>query len=453
MDKNPFAVNLAKLSLWLITLARDLPFTFIDHALKHGDSLVGLTLDQIERFDWGETGERDAQLDWVDRRAAAARVDREALRVLGDRDERRKLELLEEAEAEVHEARLVGDLCVAAFFDGGSARERKELLGRYRGLVGTAAAEEVVEGLRGGERPVPPLHWELEFPEVFGRERAGFDAVVGNPPFLGGTGVSRVLGRSYLHWLLNTHPDSHGNGDVAAHFFRRAFTTLRPGGAFGLIATNTISQGDTRTTGLRWICRNGGSIYAARRRALWPGLASVVVSVVHVRRGACAGSALLDSRHVPQITAFLFHGGGHEDPSRLTENFGLTSLGSKIYGQGFLFDDSNRNGVSSPTAVMERLLRSGRNAERIFPDIGGSELNSSPTHAHHRYAINFGQLSLADAEAWPELIEIVREKVKPGRDRLREDTGPGAHGKSRLLLESLPEERAAGRGPLVLWPG
>ncbi len=47
VDKNPFAVNLAKLSLWLVTLSQDLPFTFVDHALKEGDSLVGYSLQQI----------------------------------------------------------------------------------------------------------------------------------------------------------------------------------------------------------------------------------------------------------------------------------------------------------------------------------------------------------------------------------------------------------------------
>ena len=52
VDKNPFAVSLAKLSLWLVTLARDHAFTFIDHALKHGDSLVGLTRKQIAAFHW-----------------------------------------------------------------------------------------------------------------------------------------------------------------------------------------------------------------------------------------------------------------------------------------------------------------------------------------------------------------------------------------------------------------
>ena len=64
VDKNPFAVSLAKLSLWLVTLARDHAFTFIDHALKHGDSLVGLTRKQIAAFHW-KTQASD-QIDWIE---------------------------------------------------------------------------------------------------------------------------------------------------------------------------------------------------------------------------------------------------------------------------------------------------------------------------------------------------------------------------------------------------
>ena len=52
VDKNAAAVELAKLSLWLVTLSRDLPFTFVDHALRHGDSLVGLDFQQIAAFHW-----------------------------------------------------------------------------------------------------------------------------------------------------------------------------------------------------------------------------------------------------------------------------------------------------------------------------------------------------------------------------------------------------------------
>ena len=88
------------------------------------------------------------------------------------------------------------------------------------------------------EPPVEPFHWEVEFPEVFlGLEKdgslrrrpdGGFDAIVGNPPFAGkntmAEGQSRV---AYLDWLKTVHPESHGNADLVAHFFRRAFDLLR----------------------------------------------------------------------------------------------------------------------------------------------------------------------------------------------------------------------------------
>ena len=52
VDINPFATDLAKLSLWLVTLAKDHPFTFLDHALRSGDSLVGFNRLQIGQFHW-----------------------------------------------------------------------------------------------------------------------------------------------------------------------------------------------------------------------------------------------------------------------------------------------------------------------------------------------------------------------------------------------------------------
>jgi hypothetical protein len=85
-----------------------------------------------------------------------------------------------------------------------------------------------------------------------------------------------------MDWLKEIHPESHGNADLVAHFFRRAFTLLRHNGTLGLIATNTIAQGDTRNTGLRFVCEHGGIIYHAQKRVKWPGLAAVVVSVIHI---------------------------------------------------------------------------------------------------------------------------------------------------------------------------
>jgi hypothetical protein len=117
---------------------------------------------------------------------------------------------------------------------------------------------------------------------VFERENPGFDAIVGNPPFAGKNTTINSHPEGYLDWLKEVHPESHGNADLVAHFFRRALTITRQGGIYGLIATNTIAQGDTRSTGLRFVCNHGGLIYNARKRVKWPGLAAVVVSVVHV---------------------------------------------------------------------------------------------------------------------------------------------------------------------------
>jgi hypothetical protein len=201
-----------------------------------------------------------------------------------------------------------------------------------------------------------------------------------------------------------------------AHFYRRAFGLLRAGGCFGLIATNTIGQGDTRATGLRPICQEGGTIYAARKRLKWPGAAAVVVSVVHVCRGALPGPFDLDGRQVPLITAYLFHAGGHDDPATLEANAGKSFIGSYVLGMGFTFDDTDTKGVASPVAEMHRLIaKSPQNAERIFPYIGGEEVNTSPTHAPHRWVINFEDMTAVEARQWPDLMAIVQAKVKPQR--------------------------------------
>jgi len=81
---------------------------------------------------------------------------------------------------------------------------------------------------------------------------------------------------------------------------------------------------------------------------------------------------------------------------------------------GFTFDDSNPD--ASSIAEMHRLIdRDPRNQERIFPYIGGEEVNSSPTHSYHRYVINFGDMKEEEARKYPDLMAIVEEKVKPAR--------------------------------------
>ncbi len=295
VDKNPMAVDLAKLSLWLATLAKDHPFTFLDHALKCGDSLVGLTKAQILGFHWKPEKQRDFARAAIEGQLGRALEQRRQIREAPDGTSEVLLqERLQAADGFLNPGRRYGDLVVSAFFAADNDRKRKE---RLESLSDDLAAqrsqfdvarhqrlEAAVGGLRRGPHPVFPFHWEIEFPEVFDRYNPGFDAFVGNPPFAGKNTLASGHAAGYPDWLKMIHEESHGNADLVAHFFRRAFDLLRNQGAFGLIATNTIGQGDTRSTGLRWICKHGGVIYAATRRKKWPGQAAVIVSVVYVGR-------------------------------------------------------------------------------------------------------------------------------------------------------------------------
>jgi hypothetical protein len=128
---------------------------------------------------------------------------------------------------------------------------------------------------------------------------------------------------------------------------------------------------------------------------------------------------LLDGRLVGKISAYLFHQGGHEDPHSLSPNSDRAFEGFKPAGQGFLFDDSDQE--ASPLSDYERLFSDPINRPRLLPFISGEEVNDSPTQQPSRYAIDFADLDLDEAGRWPELLDIVRRKVKPYRDTVNRD--------------------------------
>ena len=87
---------------------------------------------------------------------------------------------------------------------------------------------------------------------------------------------------------------------------------------------------------------------------------------------------------------------------------------------GFTFDDTDENAI--PIATLHELIaKNPKSQDRIFPYIGGEEVNSSPTHSHHRYVINFGEMSEDEAREYEDLMAIVEEKVKPERDVQKRD--------------------------------
>ena len=428
VDKNPMAVDLAKLSLWLVTMATGRPFGFLDHKLKYGDSLVGLSKAQIAGFTWKAGA--PPQIDWLDEKLKSDLKEsfgwRQAIGDFGDFDYAEKEQVHEEAEKVLADARLIGDLTVAAFFGADKAKAREELRGQYQSKLEAWRANEanrldlegIVEEMRGGEKPLPALHWEIEFPEVFERENPGFDAIVGNPPFLGGKRISATYGMPYFDFLKAAYPGAGHLCDLVGRFFRQSYFTLRSGGTLGLLATNTVSEGDTRQGGLRWICDHNGQIYSATKGMPWPGKAAVVVSKVHIRKNEGVSQRMLAGKRVDAINSFLFAGDSNQDPMRLHTNQGCFSVGSFIYGAGFLFDDTDDKANSCE--LMKRIRENHPAcAERIRPYLGGRELNDNPTHAPRRHVICLSDLRHeSELDAFEPLSKIARERVKPGRDRL-----------------------------------
>jgi hypothetical protein len=406
----------------------------VDHALRTGDSLVGLSLEQITATHWEAGKPPTFAGQFVNALLQRASATRAAIREKGESASEQELrQLLDSVLAITEDARLIGDGIIGAFFAEDKPKKRIAQLVEFQKVVlahlgkpdWIELALSFARRLEQGAHPVRPFHWQLEFPEAFEGENRGFDAIVGNPPFAGKNTVAAGHREHYPAWLQTLHEGAHGNSDIVAHFFRRAFELLRAGGAFGLIATNTIGQGDTRATGLATILADGGVISNAKRREPWPGEAAVIVSLVHVQKGAVS-QPMLDGRPVRRISAYLVEGDLDVSPKPLAANAGRAFQGSIVLGMGFTFDDeAAAKGTASSLADMERLIaKDPRNAARIFPYIGGEEVNNDPRQAHRRYVLNISDLTLAQARTgFPDLLEVVEFYVKQERVKVKDDFG------------------------------
>lgn len=470
VDKNPLAVEMAKLSLWLITLAQGRPFTFLNHALKWGDSLLGVTdAQQIEFFHLNpKEGNQLAIISTICRplleEAIVKRQELEGFSVNDIRDLQRKDELLEEAEKALNQVRFIGDLLVGeALMQAGKTgnlvvEDLAVLSQQVAGVLAVkgeerqrkievlyAKAQRMLDiGNPGGQAPRKTFHWALEFPEVFLRggtevpttnerkdvrsqhfsaPKLGFDALVGNPPFQGGQKITGVLGTDYRDFLVEKVANGkRGSADLCAYFFLRAQQLLNSQGGFGLVATNTIAQGDSREVGLDQLVANNCVIPRAVSSRKWEGTASLEVAHVWLRKGNWQGEFILDEKPVEGITGFLTTPGkAVGNPHRLVGNQDKSFQGSIVLGMGF---------VLTPEEAQALIEKDSRNKNVLFPYLNGEDLNSRPDQSPSRWVINFKDWAL-DAEHddpkkpkgkpyavdYPDCLAIVEEKVKPERDK------------------------------------
>lgn len=442
VDVNPMAVEMAKLSLWLVTMQKNRPFTFVDHALKCGDSLLGVTrAEQIKYFNLQP--EKSGQHPLVPlycepllQKAIAKRQELEGFAVNDINDVRRKEQLFLEAEEALDNVRFLGDLLI------GEALKRISKSGDYVANELSVLSDEVkdaldtnsqysnirLQSLRDKAKRLlgnrKPFHWLLEFPEIFwqGNGDCGFDAIVGNPPFIGGKKITGILGTDYREFLIDQLAKGiKGHADLCAYFFLRAKNLLQLKGGFGLLATNTIAQGDTREVGLDQLVADGCSVPRAVPSRKWPGTASLEVAHIWLRKGTWKSDFILNDKPVLGITPFLtVSSKAVGNPYPLKDNEDKSFIGSFTRGMGFIL---------TPEEAQLLINKNFKNKDVLFPYLNGEDLNSRPDQSPSRWVINFKDWPLnwdtapeshggKVANDYPDCLQILIEKVKPEREAL-----------------------------------
>jgi hypothetical protein len=434
VDLNPLAVELAKLSIWLVTLAKGRPFGFLDHNLRCGDSLLGIyRLDQLTELSM-TPGQKNVQMRLfgknIEQAVAEAIELRKRLRQMPIRDihdVETMAKLDADAKTKLEAPERIADAFISEVFrsrGNGSSMDAAlttlsiEMQQYLQGDTdsGRHILQRANQGfsidLPEGKGPRQAFHWPLEFPEVISSQNSGFDAIVGNPPFLGGKRITGVMGTAFRDWLVfNISEGRRGSADLVAYFFLRAFSLLRDGGEFGLLAVNTIAEGDTRQVGLEAMISANAVINAAYPNEPWPGKAAVVTSRVHIYKGKWLGHRSLLGKAVSFISPFL---SDREEwsPKRLKANEGISFQGSIVLGMGFILTN----------VEAERMIDSdSRNAEVIFPYLNGDDLNSNPEQKSSRWVISFWDWSEERAQTYSLPYEWILSRVKPERQRRKEN--------------------------------
>ncbi|MFF3158529.1 Eco57I restriction-modification methylase domain-containing protein [Streptomyces sp. NPDC057910] len=459
VDINPMAVEMAKLSLWLVSMDPKRPFTFLDDRLVAGDSLLGVTsLEQLKAVHLDVSkGELLGSLAGAEERVKAVADERKAItEIAGDGIAAlgKKRKLLGEVVRHTARLRLIGDLLSGAalatcasgrtdWYEGGdrlrdlfptaakvAAKLGKEGagesgeqgegsgLGEFVEAAQERAREWLASELPEGGMEREPVHWPLVFPEVF-VDRGGFDAVIGNPPFLDGHALTGSMGEAYREYLVDyVAGGTRGSADLVTYFVLRVHDLLNSHGQSGLIATGSLSQGVNRKVGLDQITRRGAEIRRALPSEFWPTKsASLKYCTVWT---SCAPVAADAARFLGEVEVPLGISSALRPMTRVTTwveplvgNSGAHSEGSKVYGPGFTL---------SAEAAAKWISEDRRYEEVLFPYLNGKDVNNRPGHEADRWVINFRDWCETCAKRYPWAYKRVEEEVKPEREKLEENS-------------------------------
>ncbi|MCP2156381.1 UNVERIFIED_ORG: hypothetical protein J2S29_002767 [Rhizobium sp. SLBN-170] len=425
VDKNPLAVELAKLSLWLTTLSKGRPFGFLDHNLRSGDGLLGIhDLGQLIELDIKPKGNAQLRLfgqairSAVDK-ALALRSQLRSIPIRDIGDVEAMAALNAQSSATLATSELIADafvgLVVATGNEGGLEKRLAALStaadqasGGDADAYHTLAAHAHTDLMRDfvADQRGRPFHWPLEFPEVFLRANSGFDAFVGNPPFLGNRMWKGTYGAAYqrvVQMILEVAP---GKIDLSVVFHRRATTLLRDGGTYGLLAANNIAEGSAVSVGLKRIAAEG-DFFFSRKGMPWPGAASTVIAMVCFRKGGWIGLRNCDGVACEKIGPRLQPeiGGGWEPKALPATLFAFEGVHN---GKGLALV------LTEEHPWFERLRT--ESGSLLRPYITGNDITSTSLTCVERWALDIADLPLEMIESeWPTAYRFLIEIVLPTR--------------------------------------
>lgn len=436
VDKNPLAVELCKVALWLETHNPGMPLSFLDNKIRCGDSIVGLA--KIEELQKEIPTEAFNTLPGDDKTIAAELRNKNKAEVkqrkfmdvqlmlekqknlaenfgklnqLPDdtlEDIARKKEKYEKIKGdEWWKLKEIADVKTAQFFIPKSEKN-KPLITTDADYINIAAGNT-----KGGyERKISAamavgaekkfFHWFLEFPDIM--QAGGFDCILGNPPFLGGQSISGTFGNDYYAYIKCTN-SMNGSCDLVTYFFRQIYKLLKESGYQALISTNTICQGVTRENGLEKIVSSGGDINFAVKSMTWPGRAAVIISLVSIYKGVWLKSFVLNREKVDKISSYLDIHGTEKPTYTLVQNKNKSFMGSTVFGKGFYLEKNEAS----------KLLLNQENKDVLYPILNGEDFLNDIHQKPSRWVINFFNWSEEKAKHYSACYKIVLERVKPQR--------------------------------------
>ncbi len=469
VDKNPLAVELCKIALWLEAYNPGEPLNFLDHHIKCGDAIVGLAhRSELENgiadeaFKTLPGDDKDIAKTWRDKNVKERKERAAKALQLKAEFEKSTENSVQEAMAEYKTfsqlpettpeeierkakayqkfidgkgftfLKAMADTQVAQFFI-----PKTEANKDY--LMTDADYRLILSGYKGWQdRKVAKataiaheqrfFHWFIEFPEVF--NEGGFDCILGNPPFLGDRRLKEAYGEEFLEWIRYNFTQG-ATVDLVVYFFLRINSILIYKGFQSLISTNTVAQGKAREFGLEKIIANGSVLNHAVKGMKWPGLAAVEVSLITIYKGNWNRNLYLNGKITDLISPFLDEAENTGTPYPLFANEGKSYQGSIILGKGFVLE---------PTEAEEIFSEDEKYRSVIFPYLNGDDLNNNPEQNPSRWVINFFDWPEDKAATYKLPYKILLERVKPERQRWKEDKDGNPIIGEYALRHPLPEK-------------